>query len=117
MNWINGLFNWRKNRDITVPSGKYVEMIEEELQEYKDSETIEDKIDAIGDIIVLSVNECELEGYNVNLVMNEIVKEISSRLQCPEQAERDWIGKEKWKKNPKQCKSTLYKADFKSCKL
>lgn len=117
MNWIESLKVWRDNRDIVTPSGQYVKMIEEELDEYKTASCKEDKIDAIADIIVLSVNEMSLEGYSVNNVMNEVAKEISSRLQCPEQAQRNWKGVEKWKKDKDQDKNTLYKADIRSCKV
>jgi len=117
MSWIRALEKWRKDRDIVVSSGKYAEMIEEEIQEYKDAESIEEAVDAIGDIIVLSVNEMALKGYHIDMVMTEIVKEISSRQQCPEQANRDWKSKEKWKKDKNQDKDTLYKADFSNCRI
>lgn len=119
MNWIKGLETWRRDRNILTPSGQYVDMIEEELEEYQIAMRENDRcgvIDAIADIIVLSVNECELEGYDINLVMKEVVAEISSRQQCPEQAERDWMSTEKWQKDRNQDKDSLYKADLYLCK-
>lgn len=94
-------------------------MIQEELQEYTEATTVEERIDAIGDIIVLSVNEMELEGYNVDLVMKQILKEISSRRQDPDQW-KQWFSdgpSGKWLKDKNQDPSTLYTADFSTCKM
>jgi D-mannonate dehydratase len=58
-------------------------------------------------------------GYNFNCVMDETVKEISSRQQDPEQKVK-WstVGSqgEKWQKWKEQPKETLYKADYNKCK-
>ena len=118
MNWIQSLRTWRRDRNIIKPQGTYVPMIQEELQEYLDAQTVEERIDAIGDIIVLSVNEMELEGYNVDLVMKQILKEISSRVQDPDQL-KDWLENGpsgKWQKYRAQPIGTLYTADFSCCK-
>jgi len=73
-------------------------------------------VDTLTDIRVFSENETENMGYNSELTMLEVIREISSRQQCPKQAQRDWYG-EKWQKNTNQPKETLYKADFNKCKL
>ncbi len=98
-------------------------MIEEELQEYTDAIQLKkanegqehDVIDALADIIVLASNEITLNGYNVDLVMKQVVHHISSRNQNPEQAKRNWSN-EKWQKDPNQDQSTIYKADYSCCK-
>lgn len=118
--WINKLIKWKEDRNIIKPSGQFASMIDEEVQEYKDATTEHDKIDAIADIIILSVNELQLKGYNVNKVMNEVFKEINSREQNP-------IQKEQWEKfgtYGKWEKSLLpehtekwYKANYESCRL
>lgn len=119
MKWKDGLRVWRKVRNIGAPQGKFVEMIEEELQEYKDATTVEERIDAIADIIVFATNECEVEGYDVDLVMKQVVKHISARVQDPEQVV-DWLNNGpsgKWRKNPNQDPSTLYEPNYSLCKL
>ena len=144
MSFIKELREWRSNRNITTPNTKvYIESVLEELLEivYSDKKFIElyknmimeyyflDKLledldenntlDAILDISVFSTNEAELMGYDMDKAMNEVVKEISSREQCPIQKE-EWsksgaIGK--WKKDLNQNEDTLYKADFDKAKI
>jgi hypothetical protein len=115
MKWVDGLRKWRKDRNLTSPSGSFIVMVEEELREY---ETL-DPIDAIGDIIVLAVNELELEGYNVELVMKQIVKHISCRKQDPIQSYEWSINgpSGKWQKDLNQDPSTIHQPDFSTCKL
>ena len=118
MKWIDGLKKWREDRRIKSVSGMFQDMIEEEINEYELADVTNDehgKVDAIADLIVLSVNELELMGYDLDKVMLEVVKEISSRQQDPQQAVRDWSD-EKWQKWREQPLGTLYKADFSKCK-
>jgi hypothetical protein len=85
-NWQEGLKIWRRDRNITEPSGKVAEMLNEELDELKVAIIEKDNyetIDALCDLIVLATNELELMGYDLDTVMIETVKEISSRRQCP----------------------------------
>jgi len=85
-NWQEGLKIWRRDRNITEPSGKVAEMLNEELDELKVAIIEKDNyetIDALCDLIVLATNELELMGYDLDTVMVETVKEISSRRQCP----------------------------------
>lgn len=144
MSFIKELREWRNDRNITTPNTKvYIENVLEELLEivYSDKKFIElyknmimeyyffDKLledldekntlDAILDISVFSTNEAELMGYNMDKAMNEVVKEISSRVQDPIQKE-EWsksgaVGK--WQKDLSQDKDTLYKADFDKAKI
>ena len=99
MKWKDGLRLWRKLRNIKEPQGAFVESIEEELTEYRlackglymdkdgaiqefatPDEAQHAKIDAIADILVFAANECELEGYDLDLVMKQVVKHISAIL-------------------------------------
>ena len=89
-------------------------MIFEELTEYKVAKTQDEKVDAICDIIVLATNELELEGYDLDLAMTEVVNHISARRQCPEQASRDWTG-EKWAKDKNQ--GLILEPDYSKCKI
>ena len=57
-------------------------------------------------------------GYDYLKCLDETIKEISSRKQDPNQ-KRDWElngVSGKWQKDLNQDKSTLYKADYNSCK-
>ena len=76
-------------------------------------------IDALADIMVFTANEIALMGYNLDLVMKQVIKEISSRQQDPLQV-ISWRMEGpsgKWQKDKSQDPSTLYKADFSVCKL
>lgn len=145
MNNTENLRKWRKDRNITEPNTRaYIENILEELLEivYEDKKDIkinqeaimdicfnkrlhsnmpsEEKIlDAIQDIRVFSINETELMGYDADKTLNEVIKEVSSRKQDPDQF-IEWQQTKpfgKWKKYANQDKKTLYKADFSICKL
>lgn len=122
MKWKDSLRTWRRDRNITQPQGTYVSMITEELEEYIDAQNdsdIEGMIDAIADIIVLSTNEMELMGYDLDMVMKQVLKEISSRVQDPTQLQQ-WLTdgpSGKWQKDRNQDPSTLYTADFSTCRL
>ena len=145
MSFIKELREWRNDRNITTPNTKvYIENVLEELLEivYSDKKMIElnkkmimeyyffDKLledldekntlDAILDISVFSTNEAELMGYDMDKAMNEVVKEISSRVQDPIQKE-EWsksgaVGK--WQKSERdEHKKLWYKADFDKAKI
>ena len=145
MSFIKELREWRNDRNITTPNTKvYIENVLEELLEivYSDKKFIElyknmimeyyffDKLledldekntlDAILDISVFSTNEAELMGYDMDKAMNEVVKEISSRVQDPIQKE-EWsksgaVGK--WQKSERdEHKKLWYKADFDKTKI
>lgn len=144
LNNVEQLRKWRDDRRITEsPDVKvYIENIIEELLEifHEDKKTIgyiksqimdsyfdkepsgeiEVILDTINDIIVFSINQIELMGYNANLTLSETIKEISSRKQDPQQREFwDTFGYDgtKWEKDKEQDTSTLYKADYTKCKL
>ena len=135
------LRNWRKQRNISKPKHRVVfanvleelleplyhkdeipAMVKEIMDLYYPEEHILDEyevIDSLTDIRVFAENETENMGYDSELCMSEVIKEISSRKQCPEQkAEWEQYGADgKWLKDKNQDKDTLYKADFSSCKI
>ena len=139
---IKKLRQWRKDRHLELQDHKiYIENIYEELleayytkdfiqevkQEFKENLLQDDikvsseheVVDAIADIIVFSINQLELMGYDANKVMNETIKEISSRKQDPVQQEIwfKWgFDGTKWQKDKNQPKDTLYVADYDGCK-
>ncbi|MDB4261430.1 hypothetical protein N9878_01045 [bacterium] len=61
-------------------------------------------------IIDYCASYIEKSGYNFELAMNETVKKINSR----QGAMNNDTGK--WEKSVSQCKSTLYRPDYQSCK-
>jgi len=135
------LEQWREDRNITTPDYKvFFENIIEELLEpiygksivkqfkneivakyYMEPFGLDEyeMIDAIQDIKVFCNNETALMGYDNEKCELEVFKEINSRKQCPIQKEL-WeeaypVGK--WEKDKNQDESTLYKADYSSCKI
>ena len=122
MKWKDSLTQWRKDRNITATQGTFVPMIQEELQEYTDASLDSDEhgmVDALADIMVFTANELALMGYDLDLVMKQVVKHISSRQQDPAQAHIwDTHGPSgKWEKDSSQDPSTIYEPDYSVCKL
>ena len=78
-------------------------------------------INALHDIIIVSAEGLLELKYQPTLTLKQVVKTISSREQDPIQAAAWATGNrqpgEKWKKNPNQDPSTLYEADFSTCKF
>ena len=101
-----------------------VAKLKEELQELIDGIIInntDEIVDALSDIIVIATGELTKLKYNPELVLKQTVKEISSRQQDPEQAKAWAAGNkqpgEKWQKDKSQDPSTLYTADYSTCKF
>lgn len=101
-----------------------VAKLKEELQELVDgiiTNNTDEIVDALSDIIVIATGELTKLKYNPELVLKQTVKEISSRQQDPEQAKAWAAGNkqpgEKWKKDKSQDPSTLYTADYSTCKF
>lgn len=121
MKWVDSLRKWRADRNIVSPQGVFVESITEELEEYNIAVAAHDEhetIDALADIMVITANEIALMGYDLDLVMKQVVKHISSRIQDPAQ-KADWSvngPSGKWKKDPRQDPSTLIEPDYTVCK-
>ena len=140
---IKKLRQWRKDRHLELQDHKvYIENIYEELleayytkefiqevkQEFKENLLQDDikvaseheVVDAIADIIVFSINQLELMGYDADKVMNETIKEISSRKQDQVQQEiwfKSGFDGTKWQKDLSQDINTLYKANYQGCKI
>ena len=108
----------------TFDLDRALDKLKEELQEFIDaSETQYEygQVDALNDIIIIATGELIKLGYNPELTLKQTVKEITSRQQDPAQAKR-WVINdkqpgEKWLKNQNQPESTLYTADYSTCKL
>lgn len=172
MSWVEGLRKWRTTRNILSPSDAFVSMVEEEIDELTSASSAHDRVDALADVIVLTINQAALEnsfidlkgkldpiflgmstddqlysalrpytfgannrevfqtlfniahttlsyeGYLLDRVMAEVVREISSRQQSPAQA-LDWSTNGpsgKWLKDKSQDPSTLYSADYTNCR-
>ena len=101
-----------------------LDKLKEELQEFIEASETQDEygqVDALADIIVIAAGELVKLGYNPELTLKQTVKEITSRKQYPAQAKRWAINDkqpgEKWLKNLDQPESTLYIANYSTCKL
>lgn len=108
----------------TFDFAKALAKLEEELQEFREAyeaNDVEGMIDALQDLTVIAAGETVKLGFNPELCLKQTVKEISSREQCPDQAaswaKGDRMPGEKWLKNRDQDPSTLYSADYSTCKL
>lgn len=109
---------------VTFDFDKAMSKLQEELDEFSEGFTKADThemVDALADIIVIAAGELVKLGFNPELCLKQTVKEISSRLQCPEQASR-WSTNnkqpgEKWLKDSTQSQLTLCTADYSTCKL
>lgn len=73
------LKEWREERGLQYTVGNIQGNLCEELTELLRATTDEDKIDAMCDMIVFSVNAIEAMGYNAEICMEEVCKEIHSR--------------------------------------
>ena len=103
---------------------KALDKLNEELDEFEDGfdrADTHEMIDALADIIVIAAGEMVKLGFNPELCLKQTVKEITCREQDPEQAIAWAAGKkelgEKWLKDPKQDPSTIYTADYSTCRL
>ena len=106
---------WSDERLITQrePSREgFCAMIVEELGEFLESKDDEGRIDAMGDIIVFCYGEMAKYGYNGDKVMDEIIKEISSRVGAYDPATKKWQ-----KDKSEEAMALWYKSDFSKCKL
>ena len=109
---------------VTFDFPKALDKLNEELVEFEegfDRADTHEMIDALADIIVIAAGEMVKLGFNPELCLKQTVKEITCREQDPEQAIAWAAGKkelgEKWLKDPKQDPSTIYTADYSTCRL
>ena len=106
---------WSDERLITqqVPDRNgFLAMIIEELGEFLEAKTTEERIDAIADIIVFAYGEIAKYGYDGDKTMDEVIKEISSRTGAYDP------GTKKWQKDKSpEARAQWYTANFTDCKL
>lgn len=105
-------FNIDRKLETFSPTAEHG-MLLEELQEFFEAYTNEDQhemLDALCDIIVVAAGAIYKMGYHPELALKETVKEVTSRKGSFD-AEAG-----KWKKDPNQDPSTLYKACYDNAK-
>jgi hypothetical protein len=97
---------------LTPDRTGFVSMIVEELGEFLEAKDEHGRIDAIGDIIVFAYSELAKYGYNGDKVMDEIIREISTRSGAYDPATKKWQ-----KDKSPEAQAKWYAADFNGCKL
>lgn len=106
---------WSDERLITQnPPDRngFVSMIVEELGEFLEAKEDDGRIDAMADIVVFALGEMAEYGYNGDKVMDEVIKEISSRTGAYDPATKKWQ-----KDRSPEAQARWYTADFSNCKL
>ena len=106
---------WSDERLITQQEpdrNGFVSMIVEELGEFLESKDDNGRIDAMADIIVFAYGEIAKYGYDGDKVMNEVIKEISSRVGSYSEETKKWQ-----KDKSPEAQANWYTADFSGCKL
>jgi len=118
MNIFNDIIKWNKSRNnMEFNCINEYQMLSEELTEFLtayNEENSEDMADALCDIIVVAIGAIWKLGYDPTKAMEETLKEINSRKQCPLQKEvwEKWGASGKWEKMKNQSDDTRYKADY-----
>lgn len=106
---------WSDERLITQQTpdkNGFIAMIVEELGEFLASSDTDGRIDAMADIIVFAYGEIAKYGYDGDKVMNEVIKEISSRVGSYSEETKKWQ-----KDKSPEAQANWYTADFSGCKL
>ena len=106
---------WSDERLITHQApdrNGFVAMIVEELGEFIEAKTEEERIDAMADIIVFAYGQIAKYGYDGNKVMSEVIKEINSRVGAYDPATKKWQ-----KDKSAEAQAKWYTAYLASCKL
>lgn len=106
---------WSDERLITIQEpdkNGFVAMIVEELGEFIESSDIEGRIDAMADIIVFAYGEIAKYGYDGDKVMDEVIKEISSRTGAYSPETKKWQ-----KDKSPEAQAKWYTANFNLCKM
>lgn len=107
---------WSDERLITQQEpdrNGFISMIVEELGEFLESgDNIEGRVDAMADIIVFAYGELAKYGYDGDKVMDEVIKEISSRVGAYNPDTKKWQ-----KDKSPQAQAKWYSANFTNCKL
>lgn len=104
------IVQFNHERNLVLFNGQTeVNMLEEELQEFKDAITtnnVNEMINALNDIRVLATGALWKLGQDPEKSLKETTKEILSR----EGTLNPTTGK--WQKNPNQDEATLYRPDY-----
>ena len=106
---------WSDERLITQQEpdrNGFVSMIVEELGEFLEAKSQEERIDAMADIIVFAYGEMAKYGYNGDKVMSEVIREIDSRVGAYSPVTKKWQ-----KDKSPEAQAKWYTADFADCKL
>lgn len=106
---------WSDERLITQQTpdkNGFIAMIVEELGEFLEAGDEAGRIDAMADIIVFAYGEIAKYGYDGDKVMNEVIKEISSRVGAYSEETKKWQ-----KDKSPEAQANWYTADFTNCKL
>lgn len=106
---------WSDERLITQNApdrNSFVAMIVEELGEFLEAKDDFERVDAMADIVVFALGEMAKYGFDGDKVMDEVLKEISSRTGSYDPTIK------KWKKDTSpEAVARWYKADFTGCNL
>ena len=123
LNWLGLLRVEYKYSKINAPIGDVVVYsLMQYLEENIDSIRIEHFTGTafmIKDTVDVCFYLAELQGYDMEKVILEKIKVISSREQDPQQ-KKDWLkngAKGKWLKNENQDPDSIYVGDFDTCKV
>ena len=106
---------WSDERLITQQEpdrNGFLAMIIEECGEFLEANDTEGRIDAMADMIVFAYGEMAKYGYDGDKVMDEVIKEISSRTGAYNPEVSKWL-----KDKSPEAQARWYKADFSKCKL
>src|SRR6056300_1645257 len=99
---------WSDERLITFQEpdrNGFVSMIVEELGEFLEAKEDHGRIDAMADIIVFAYGEMEKYGYDGDKVMNEVIKEIDSRVGAYSPETKKWQEEKTTRVNAKHNKA------------
>lgn len=109
---IDSIIDWNVERGLTdFNLFAEAQMLNEELAELLDANNEDDMVDALCDLVILSIGAIYKLGYNPSEAMLETLKEIHSRKGKfnPETG--------KWEKDDsKEAKKYWYKAQYNECK-
>lgn len=110
---IDSIIDWNEERGLNE-FNIFAEskMLNEELEELLDAETDDERIDALCDLVVLSIGAMYKLGYNPEEAMFETLKEIHSRKGRFNSATGKWE-----KDKSEDAKKQWYKANYDNCKI
>ena len=106
---------WSDERLITFQEpdrNGFLAMIVEELGEFLEAKDDRGRVDAMADIIVFAYGEIAKYGYDGDKVMNEVIKEISSRVGAYNPETKKWQ-----KDKSPEAQANWYTVNFTDCKL